>query len=201
MTGPNTEKIAPYQWTLFTLCFLSVAFGGMVSTLMSIYLPDVMKELQQNDAEQLAHITAYINAAFIFGWAIGGFVWGMIADKTGRKKAFILCVGCYGLFTILTGRVSDWQMIACCRLASGFGMGGLLVVSTTLMIEEWNEKSKAVFMGILSISMPVGIFSAGWLTHSISNWRTAFLIGAAPVLLSILSAWAKKAFAGRKKSV
>ncbi|SRR5579871_72816 len=189
MANQQTEKITGYHWVLFVICFLSIAFGGIVSTLMSIYLPDVMKELKQNNPEDINNISAYVNAAFVFGWAVGGFVWGVIGDKTGRKKAMLFSVACYGLFTIITGYMFSWQAIAFCRFASGFGMGGVLVASTTIMIEEWNEKTKSVFMGILSISMPIGIFSAGWITNTVSNWRQGFLIGLVPLAIALLSVW------------
>jgi MFS family permease len=41
---------------------------------------------------------------------------------------------------------------------TGFGFGGVLVTTTTVMMEEWPAKTRAIFVGILSISIPVGIF-------------------------------------------
>ncbi len=45
-----------------------------------------------------------------------------------------------------------------------------------------------MLLGILSISIPVGIFSAGLLTYFVSQWRYAFTVGAIPVLLSGMAA-------------
>jgi MFS family permease len=188
----QTERITGYHWTLFVICFLSIAFGGIVSALMSVHLPEVIKEFGGTETFDKINIGAYINAAFVFGWAAGGFIWGVIGDKTGRKKALIFSVTCYGLFTVLTGYMLSWQTIALCRFASGFGMGGVLVASTTIMIEEWNEKTKAVFMGILSISMPIGIFSAGWIANTVDGWRHGFLIGVIPMAIALLSVWLLK---------
>lgn len=70
---------------LFLICFVSSAIGGTVSTLMSVYLPMVVRDLKLPDAE-LSTISAYINALFIAGWAIGGFSWGLISDRIGRKR-------------------------------------------------------------------------------------------------------------------
>ena len=82
---------------LFIVCFLANALGGTVSTLMSVYLPLVVKELLGNrSADELNRISAYINAIFILGWAAGGFIWGFISDRIGRKKAFLLATACYG---------------------------------------------------------------------------------------------------------
>jgi MFS family permease len=188
MTEVRQNKITSYHALLFAICFLSVAFGGIVSSLMSSYLPAVTKELAIDQTNN-SNAGAYINAAFVFGWAIGGFTWGIIGDKIGRKKAVLFSVAWYGVFTVFTGYVNNWTAIALCRFASGFGMGGVLVATTTIMIEEWNEKSKPVIMGFLSIAMPIGIFSAGWIVSLSNNWRQGFLIGIVPIMIAVISIW------------
>lgn len=174
-----------YQGLLFGLCFLASAIGGSVSTLMSVYLPVAVKDLLGNtNPEDLNRISAYISALFIFGWAIGGFSWGILSDKIGRKKSLLLAIACYGTFTILTGLMPDWWGVVLCRCLSGFGVGGVLVISFTLLSEVWPKKSRAVFIGILSIAFPVGIFSAGLINYIVSSWREGFMIGIIPLALS-----------------
>lgn len=184
----------------FAVCFISSAFGGIVSTLMSVYLPVVMKDLQLSpDPGEQVRISAYINAVFIFGWAIGGFVWGVISDRIGRKKALLLAIGCYAVFTILTGMLPIWWAIVMCRMMSGFGVGGVLVIGFTFISEVWPSKSKAVFMGILSIAFPVGIFSAGLINYLVSSWREAFLSGLVPLSLAVAGVWIIKESVSWKK--
>ena len=193
LKSPCMESSKSYNGILFSICFLSTLFGGIVSTLMSVYLPVVVGDLlESNSSVDLNMISAYINAAFVFGWALGGFVWGLICDRTGRKKAVILSVACYGLFTILTGSMNSWWGVVICRFISGFGMGGVLVATTTIMIEEWPDRSLAIFMGILSIAIPTGIFSAGLINRIFENWRHGFLIGFVPVGIAICSLWLLK---------
>src|SRR5215467_11267861 len=99
MTG--SEKIKAYHWVLFAICFFGTAFAGVISTLMSVYLPVAVKDLLGNkDADELNTISAYINSVFIFGGAFGGFISGVISDKAGRKAGVIFSIACYGLFTI-----------------------------------------------------------------------------------------------------
>jgi len=187
---PQTDITTAYRVILFVICFFSSAFGGTVSTLMSVYLPVVVKDLQGNlPPGEINAISGYINAIFIFGWALGGFTWGVISDKMGRKTALLMAISCYGIFTILTGQMPNWWGVVLCRFMSGFGVGGVLVTTITLVSEVWPAKSKAVIIGILSIAFPVGIFSAGLINYVVSSWRSGFLIGIIPLVLALIGSW------------
>ena len=139
-----------YKRSLFLICFFSSMFGGTVSTLMSVYLPDAIRDLLQNSTTQSTdNISATINSIFIFGWTAGGIVWGIFCDTLGRKKSFIYATLCYGLFTILTGLSPTWFLVVLCRFLSGFGIGGVLVITTMLVSEGYQEKKREVLLGIL----------------------------------------------------
>jgi MFS family permease len=183
------ESFQKYKRALFLICFFSSLFGGTVSTLMSVYLPDAIKDLLHNaSAQSNDNISATINAVFIFGWTAGGIIWGIFCDTLGRKRSFIYSTLCYGLFTILTGFAPSWFLVVACRFISGFGIGGVLVITTILISEGYQDKKRAILLGILSISIPVGIFSAGLLSYFVAQWRYAFIVGAIPVLLSGMAA-------------
>src|SRR5450755_4082547 len=168
---PQSLSAQKNKQTLFLICFFSSLFGGTVSTLMSVYLPDAIRDLlQHSDKQNNDTISATINSIFIFGWTAGGIIWGIFCDTMGRKKSFIYATGCYGLFTILTGIAPSWFLVMTCRFLSGFGIGGVLVITTMLISEGYQAKKRAVLLGILSISIPVGIFSAGLLTYFVSQW-------------------------------
>ncbi|MDX2045491.1 MAG: MFS transporter [Chitinophagaceae bacterium] len=189
----DDEKITGYHWLMFAICFLGTALAGTVSTLMPVYLPVAVRDLLggKND-DELNYISAYINSIFIFGGALGGFICGVISDKAGRKAAVILSIASYGIFTLITGFMPLWQGVVICRFFTGFGLGGILVTANTLMMEEWPKKTRTIFVGILSISIPVGIFSAGVIDYFVSSWRQAFLFGIIPVGVAILSLWLLK---------
>jgi len=188
MITDQNQKVTAYHWLLFAICFLGTAFAGTVSTLMSVYLPVAVKDLLgDKNTDELNNISAYINAVFIFGGAFGGFISGIISDKAGRKTGVIFSIGCYGLFTILTGYMPTWWGVVICRFFTGFGLGAVLVTTVILMMEEWPQKTRAIFIGILSISIPVGIFSAGVIDYFVSSWRQGFLVGTIPVGIAFLS--------------
>jgi len=186
---PKEIHFQKYRRMLFMICFFSSLFGGTVSTLMSVYLPVAVKDLMVNTSSgQYDNISATISALFIFGWMAGGILWGILCDTLGRKKSFIYATLCYGLFTLTTAVAPSWFMVVVSRFMSGFGIGGVLVITTMLVSEGYREKRRAVLLGILSISIPVGIFSAGLINYFVSFWRYAFIVGVIPVVLSGLAA-------------
>jgi MFS family permease len=174
---------------LFAICFFSSMLGGTVSTLMAVYLPVAVKDLFAHaDPAQLDNIGASINAIFIFGWMAGGIIWGILCDNIGRRRSFVYATACYGLFTLTTAIAPSWYMVLISRLLSGFGIGGVLVITTLLVSEGYQQGRRAVLLGILSISIPVGIFSAGLINYFIANWRWAFVVGIIPLVLAALAA-------------
>ena len=178
---------------IFIVCFISTMLGGIVTMLMSVYLPVTVKDLLGNVSdEKMNEVSAYINSLFIFGWMFGGFIWGFICDKIGRAKSVMLSTLCYGLFTLLTAISPSWMLVSTCRFLSGFGIGGVLVTTTILISELWPDKKRAVALGILSVAIPVGFFAAGAINNLLPGWRQAFSVGVVPVLLSIISIFVLK---------
>lgn len=187
------QRITTYHWLLFAICFLGTVFAGITSTLMSVYLPVAVKDLLgDKNEEEFNTLSAFINSVFLFGAAFGGLLSGVFSDKAGRKPALILSIACYALFTVLTGIMLGWQGIVVCRFLSGVGLGAILVTAPTIMTEEWPEKTKAIFIGILSIGIPVGIFSAGTIDYFVSSWRQSFFSGIIPLLIAVAAIWLVK---------
>jgi MFS family permease len=187
---PTSEKITNHLWLTFVVCILGNILAGMASTLMSVYLPVVVNDLVGSvDDSELSKMSAYINALYFVGWAIGGLAWGFISDRIGRAKSLALAVCMYGLFTLLKGFAPSFEWIFVFQFFCGFGVGGVLVVNTTLLSEVWPPATRAVFIGLLSIGFPIGIFSSGVINFIVSGWRQGFMIGAAPLTLGVISFW------------
>lgn len=187
-TGPH---IVPFrkQATVFVIAFLATYFGGIVSMLMSVYLPVVVRDLLgEVSADNMNSITAWVNAVFIFGWMFGGMAWGVVCDRIGRKQSVALSIGCYAIFTLLTGFAPTWVLLSACRFFSGFGIGGVLVTTTILVAEVFPERRKAIMQGMVSLAMPVGFFTAGIINNITEDWRAACTTGFIPLALAVLAA-------------
>lgn len=182
------EKISAKLWTTYIICFVSTALGGAVSVLMSVYLPTVVNEmLGKSNPEMLNEVSAYINSMFLIGWTVGGVTWGVIGDRIGRAKSTALAFAMFGLFTLLIGFAPSWGYVVVCRFFSGFGVGGVLVVTVTLLLEVWPIRSRAIIIGIISVAFPIGIFSAGTINYFIADWRQGFLSGIVPLVFGLIS--------------
>ncbi|HMU11472.1 MAG TPA: MFS transporter [Ferruginibacter sp.] len=184
---------AGYLYLLFSICFIGSVFGGISSTLMASYLPDVVKDIiGETDKQKMEEVSAVINAVFLFGMTAGGLLLGYLCDVFGRKKAVQLSLACIGLFTMCTAFAGNWLLIVLLRFFTGFGVGGVLVTTTILIAEEWADLKRNIALGILSITIPVGIFSAGLITYNFTNWRSGFLVGIVPLLMAVLSQYVIK---------
>ena len=64
----GAERISTYHWIMFIICFLGNVMGGTASTLMSVYLPVLVRDLLGTvGEEQLSQVSAYISALY-FRW-------------------------------------------------------------------------------------------------------------------------------------
>lgn len=182
--NPAADRIGIALWVSFAICFLCNVSAGLISTLMSAYLPVVVRDLAA-DQSPIDKISAYISALYIAGWAAGGFVWGLVSDRIGRSKALSISVFIFGVSTLLISFAPSWVWVVVLRLLSGLAVGGILVITPTLLYEIWPAKTRAIMIGIDSIGFPVGIFSTGLVTVSLPDWRVAFLVGLVPMVLAV----------------
>jgi MFS family permease len=193
ITEIKPEKISVYLWLMFTICFIGNIMGGTASTIMPVYLPEVVKDLLGLVTnEKISQASAYITSLFFVGWAIGGFLWGVIGDRIGRARSLAMCVVMFGLSTLMISFTRSWVLVMVFRFFCGFGVGGMLVLNTTLLSEDWPVRSRAIFIGILSIGFPVGIISSGAVNYLFSNWHQGFMIGILPLGIGIISFWILK---------
>jgi MFS family permease len=172
---------------LLALCLLSNVFAGLISTLMAAYLPDAVAELAGSmDATTVGHVGAYVGSLFLAGWAVGGVAFGMAADRYGRARTFSAAVILFSAASIAASVSASWPILVACRLATGVGIGGTMVVSAILVAEAYAERARAIALGFMGVTYPLGIIAAGAVSYAVTNWRTGFLIGVVPMALGAI---------------
>ncbi|MVM31904.1 MFS transporter [Spirosoma sp. HMF4905] len=184
----DQEQQISLPWRAFALCIIAYLFGGTASTLMATYLPVAIPQLLGGNASasQLDEVGAWVSAAFLYGWMIGGFLFGPLADSIGRVRALVFATGLCGSAMLATAIVPNEYVLFLLRALTGAGVGGILLVSTVYLSEVWPTQSRPVALGVLATAFPVGIVATGGLASSFGDWRIAFGIGVAPVLIAVL---------------
>ncbi len=175
-------------WMSFGLCVVAYLFGGTASTLMATYLPVAVPQLLggRSSDEQVGAVGSWIGAAFLYGWMVGGLLFGPLADKFGRVRTLAFATGLCGASMLATTIVPDVTTLLFLRALTGAGVGGILLVSTVYLSEIWPAQSRAVALGVLATAFPVGIVATGGLASGFNDWRTAFNIGLVPLIVAVL---------------
>ncbi len=120
---------------------------------------------------------------------IGAFVFGLLADRYGRRVILIANIVFYSLMEVLSGLAPSYQVFFALRLLYGIGMGGNWGVGASLAMESAPPKWRGMLSGLLQEGYAVGnILAAGayYLIFPHYGWRAMFFIGAVPALLTIL---------------
>ncbi|MGA0804889.1 MAG: MFS transporter [Pseudohongiellaceae bacterium] len=131
-----------------------------------------------------------VNSASLIGMAIGSVLLGWLGDRIGRKRAYVSCLALLFVGSMLSFYARDVTELAWWRLVTGFGLGGVTPLATTL-ISEWTSKHvRSVVVACVIVSVPLGGSIAGMVERMIVpeyGWRSMFLVGAiVPLILFVL---------------
>lgn len=120
--------------------------------------------------------------------ALGGLVFGVIADKLGRTRALSLSILLYSVFTFACGLAQNVWQFAIFRVLLGLGMGGEWASGATLVSETWPEKHRGKAMGIMQSCWAIGYGIAAIVVAIVLprfGWRAVFFIGVLPALFTL----------------
>jgi len=167
-----------------SLGWLLDAFDVM---LYALILTAVVKDLDLTLATggQLASLTLAASA-------LGGLVFGVIADKLGRTRALSLSILLYSVFTFACGLAQNVWQLAIFRFLLGLGMGGEWASGATLVSETWPEKHRGKALGIMQSCWAIGYGAAAVVVALVLptyGWRAVFFVGIIPALFTL---WIRK---------
>lgn len=117
--------------------------------------------------------------------ALGGIMFGVIADKIGRKKALAAAVLLYSMFTGLSAISSSAMELVIYRTVLGLGMGGAWAAGALLVNETWPTEHRGKASGFMQAGWACGYMLAALLAGLILKpygWRMLFLVGVIPSL-------------------
>ena len=187
---PETKwyrELTPYQWRVLLCACLGWALDIMDGYLYAIILFPAMSELLgTTESAVIGWYGGIVLSIFMIGWALGGLIFGPIADRYGRAKTMALTILIYAGFTGLCGIAQSWTELAFYRFITGLGIGGEWAAGAALIAESWPEKSRAKAAGIMQASGGIGFFLASMLYLLIGShgWRWVFAFGVLPAIVA-----------------
>jgi SHS family lactate transporter-like MFS transporter len=126
---------------------------------------------------------------------IGAVIFGMMADRLGRRLPLMINVIFYAVISVLSGLAPNYQVFLLLRMLFGIGMGGEWGVGASLALESVSPKWRGLFSGLLQEGYAMGnllaalAFRVAYVPLHAANpenaWRYMFFIGGLPALLSL----------------
>lgn len=188
------SRLTAVQWRSGAAAWLGWLFDGLDMHLYTLVAVPFVAELMGaplTDPSVKAH-AAWIQAAFLLGWALGGAFFGIIGDRLGRSRTLVLTILTYALFTGLGYFAQTWWQLAGFRFLSALGIGGEWAVGAALLAETWPRAWRPWLAAGLQSAVNIGIMlaaGAGFLLAGCA-YRTVFLVGLVPALLTL---WIRRA--------
>ena len=151
-----------------------------------ILFPAMSDLLGTSESAVIGWYGGIVLSIFMIGWALGGLIFGPIADRYGRAKTMAITILIYATFTGLCGIASSWWELAIYRFLTGLGIGGEWAAGAALIAESFPEKSRAKAAGIMQASGGIGFFLATALYLFIGpyGWRWVFAFGVLPAIVA-----------------
>jgi putative MFS transporter len=146
--------------------------------------------LQQSGFLSLKQFTFFVASGFL-GMFFGTIVFGMGSDRAGRRRAFVLLLLLYSLFTLACAFAPSATWLIVLRFFAGAGIGAEIIVIDTYVTELVPSRARGRYVAITQVvgfcAVPVAAVLARLLvpTHFLfAGWRWVMVIGASGALLT-----------------
>lgn len=183
------EGVSRYQWTVLAIASAGWVFDVFEGQIFVASMNRAMDELLGGGAApgDKAFYSNVAFAAFLLGGALGGLVFGTLADRIGRRRTMTFTILMYSLFTGVTFFAQHWWDLAILRFLVAMGVGGEWAVAAAAVAEVFPARSRPAASGIFHASSVLGTYLAvaAGATVVVAGWRYGFLLGLAPALLVV----------------
>jgi MFS transporter, SHS family, lactate transporter len=152
--------------------------------LVTFCLTAIARDFHKSDAQ----IALVITVTLLFR-PVGGFVFGLIADRYGRRVPLMMNIGTFAVAEILTGLAPSYRALLVMRALFGVVMGGNWGVGASLAMEGAPPGRRGVWSGLLQEGYAAGNLLAGLCYFSLFGrfgWRPLFFVGSLPAVVLVL---------------
>lgn len=127
-----------------------------------------------------------LNSLTLVASAIGGLLFGFLADRVGRTRSLMASILVYSLASAASGFSSGVVQLAVFRFILGLGMGGEWSTGAALIAETWRPEHRGKALGMMQSTYAIGeVIAAGVVALILPRfgWRYVFFAGVLPALL------------------
>ena len=177
----------------FVVCVIGI---GLFFDMYEIFLVSSIGTALQSEYGIDRHSTDFkllLASAFI-GMFFGSFFLGSMADRVGRRKAFLFNLVWYSAFSLLGALSVNAEMLVICRILTGIGVGALYPVADSFLSEilpkERRGRLAAWAYTTSYVAVPLVGFLAVWLNPlhfgEVAGWRIILAIGSVGAVLVLI---------------
>jgi len=175
------ERVTPAERRSLWAGGLGWMLDAMDVMLYSMVLAHLMRDLGMDKASG-----GLLNSLTLLASAIGGLLFGFLADRVGRTRALMLSILVYSLASGACAFSTTIVELAIFRFVLGLGMGGEWTTGAALIAETWPAEHRGKALGLMQSSWAIGeMIAAGVVALVLPRfgWRAVFLVGVLPALV------------------
>ena len=177
------RRLTPVQRSTFIACFLGWSLDAFDFFILIFCVNTLALQFQTK-------VSAITEAIFLTlaMRPIGAFLFGLIADRFGRRPALMIDIIAYSVFELASAFAPSLKFFLIMRAFFGIAMGGEWGVGAALAFESLPAEGRGFFSGLLQEGYVVGYLMAALLYGTLFpfvGWRGMFVIGALPAFLVI----------------
>ncbi|MGI5500727.1 MFS transporter [Lentzea sp. CA-135723] len=170
------------RWVVLIGSFVAYMFDALEILLLSFALPVIRADLNLSTTQ-----AGLLATATLLGIGVSSVTVGWLADNYGRKRALMLSLAVFGLFTMAIAVVPSFTLFVVLRFLAGMGLGGVWGVVSAYVVETWPAAQRGRAVAFVLSSFPVGGVVAALMSGALlPDWRLLFFLGGAGVVIPLL---------------
>jgi len=180
LTTPDDHRAKP-GYTL-AAAMSGYALDGFDLLMVGFMLGPISAELGLSGAQAGSLVTWTL-----IGGAVGGSIFGTLADYFGRARVLSISILVFALFTFLCAFAVGPTDLFIYRVLAGLGLGCEFGVGVVMATEAYPPHLRARVSSYVGLSWQFGVLAAALLTPLLLphiGWRGMFLLGGLPAVAS-----------------
>ncbi|TMR98207.1 MFS transporter [Nonomuraea basaltis] len=185
-TGDQIVQDLPWKWPVQGKIFIIGGLGYMFDA-WDVALNGFLTPLLGTEFGLSVGERGLVATANLIGMAVGAVMWGTIADRVGRKRAFSLTLLIFALFSVVGALAPSYGIFLVFRFLAGVGLGGCIPVDYALVGEFSPSRLRGKILAAMDVWWPIGATLCGVVATVLSpvqgNWRWMLTVMILPALL------------------